>query len=41
MRLGGCAQAEVKLALAKFYVAGYDLLDGLDTNMVVSGRTLL
>ena len=33
--------AEVKLALVKFYAAGYDMLDGLDTNLVVAGRTLL
>ena len=33
--------AEVKSALVKFYLAGYDMLPGLDTNMQNAGRSLL
>jgi hypothetical protein len=33
--------AEVKSALVKFYLAGYDMLPGLDTNQLVAGRSLL
>lgn len=33
--------AEVKRAMIKFHLAGYDPIAGLDTNLVVAGRVLL
>eukprot|EP01046_Picozoa_sp_COSAG06_P076395 COSAG06_NODE_24365_length_665_cov_0.731449_1_plen_198_part_10 len=33
--------AEVKLAMVKFYLAGYDMLPGLETNVQGAGRSLL